>query len=183
MFVVIGCSGSDPLDELHDRYQIYIEPEGGEGDGDYDFECFQTVDCNGDGNFDDSEPGLAGIAGAITIESASDAPYLQIRQYQIEYIPQLSPLSGGGTALPPDLDPTEILEYTINIPSNSIVVDVLPTIMTVDNKNNYVNQGGLATFAQGVYIIRITLYGEDGNNGDFEQTVDITIRMMDIDNC
>ncbi len=180
---IFGCAGSDALDETHDRYQISISLVGGEGDAPHDLEVFSAADCDGDPATDDPEPGLAGISGTLTITSASDAPFVQIQHYQVQYIPQSSTLVGGGTDIPPDLAAGEVLEKTINVPSGSTVSAALDTIMTIDTKLSYVNQGGLVTFAQGVYVIRVTLYGEDENNGDFEETIDTVVRLMDIGNC
>jgi hypothetical protein len=181
--LIFSCSGSDLLDETHTRYQLSIVLTGGEGDAPNDLEVFQEADCDGDPTTNDPEPGLAGITGTVSITTAPDAPFVQIQRYQVEYIPQMSPLVGGGTALPPELLSTEILEKTVDVPSAKTTPVLLDNIMTIDTKENYVFQGGLATFAQGVYVVRVRLFGVDENNADVTFTVDTVVRLMDIDNC
>lgn len=180
--VLYGCGGADLLDEVNDRYQVSIELTGGDGDAPNDLECRAIADCDGDGNPDDGEPGLAGIIGTLTITSSAAAHYLQIDSYSVEYRRQQSPLVGGGTGLPPVLDAPETLEITFNVNPGTTSSYVLPNILDIDNKLDYDFQGGLATFAQGIYVIRVRLYGSE-NEEDITFTVDTVVRLMDIDNC
>ena len=183
--IIVGCGSSDLLDPLAGNdYLASISLTGGDGDAPNDLEVFASADCDGNATTDDPEPGLAGIVGTLTIQSSADAPFLQIRQYRVDYIPQQSPLIGGGTDLPPALEPPETVEQTINVQPNGTVSAPLNNIMTIDTKLFYAfDPDGLGTFAQGIYVIRVTLYGEDENNQSVTLPIDTVVRMMDIDNC
>jgi hypothetical protein len=177
-----SCGDMDLLEEMDDNYQISIALSGGDGDAPNDLEVGYTSDCDGDVTTDDPEPGLAGISGTVTILSAQYAPFLQIEEYRLEYIPQESPLWGGGTDFPPFLDEPEDLEITATVMPGEEISFPIHNVLTIDNKLNYVDQGGLLTFAQGIYVIRITFFGLE-NEKEIELSLDTVVRLMDIDNC
>ena len=173
-----SCSSMDPLEEPNDTYQLTLTI----GDS-HDIETVWDDDCDGDATTDDPEPGLVGETSTLTITSSSDAPYLQIQRYSVEYIPQLSPLWTGGTALPTDLDEPEPLELTINVDSGSTVSQTLYNIMTIDTKLFYAFAGdGYGQFEQGLYVIRVRLYGVQAEKS-ITLTVDTVVRLMNVDNC
>ncbi len=180
---LFGCSGSDVLDERSDTWvltEYTIEDCTGEGN---DIDVFSWPDCDGDPATEDPEDSLCGVTGAITIKSASTAPFIRLESYRVDYIPKSSPLWSGGTALPPALDAPERVEQTVDIPTNSTVTIPIPNIMTIDTKLNYWFQDGGDTFAHGLYVIRITFYGIDENDQDVKLQYDTVVRLMDVDTC
>ncbi len=186
--IILGCgSGGDLLDQPGYRYTAYMTLEDADEENVIEIDIYQIPDCNGDGVTDDPEP-FTDVLATINIDVDEDAPGITLKGYTIEYIPLLSPDSGGVYRLGPNLiDLTDHGSFNFHIPSNGTGSFPI-TCMSYDTKNDLLSHmltdADLLNLEVARYTIRITLHFEDDYLEDRDIVVDRTVDLSPYyDNC
>lgn len=167
---ICSCGDVQLLDPMDDTYQVSFSV-----DGSSDIDVIQS-DCDG------TPQDFFGEIGSLTIASSLDAPYLRITSYMVEYIPQLSSARDGTWAVPVALGQTANYPFTIEVnPGDTVSPEEgLPDVMSIGIKDNYATDlDGFLYFAQGIYTLRLHLYGNQSEKA-VELTADTVVRLMDV---
>ena len=163
-----ACGSNDVLDETYDRYVLDMSITDGEVDDTHDVDVRQSIDCDGDGDPEDSEEGVFQAIGVLTITVASDAAGLTLDRYRVEYIPQPSPNDSGGTTMPPTLTPISQNLTSLYVgPGESTIETVIA--MTTTTKRYFDTSWYITSDVdEALYTIKVTLYCTDNGGNEKE---------------
>lgn len=181
-----GCGSDDFLDEPGNVYSGTITLFDVTGE---DLEFIDTVqdDCDDDPvtvELEDYGP----LFVSLTVSVDSSVAGLELIDYDIQYIPLSSPLSGGGTVVPVALEDNISKGGTsFTFPSGTALTVPL-TFMSTQTKEQYrlwwVSGAPQNTqLGQGRYRFRLTCYFEDDNGVDREEEFERTVFLGNVDNC
>lgn len=200
---LLGCSGSDLLDEDRYRYSVSVTPQNGDDDTD-DIDVVMS-DCNG------TVEAYGDFNSQVTVVANTDVPDLQVNAYRVHFSPvrgvYWSDLINPTTTLfnPPELvfplndfefqfDQPVIMQsgtlsFEIRIWSQGMKDYFVYNILTIQEGlgGGVPNPWGVfisqAEASTSEYDVRITLKCTDSEGNEFELDAYENVDMADYDNC
>ncbi len=184
-----GCGDIEPLDEPGDVYTaslVFLDVSPAD-DETISIDIFQNLDCNGDGVFDDPED-YGPVYAYLTVAIDSSVNGLTLDSYDIEYIPLSTPLSGGGTIVPIDLEDAFDQGDGTDYFGSGTTTSLTFTFMTTQTKTQYYNwwTGGApqnTQVDQSRYNFRLTCHFIDDSGVEREMEFNRTVYLGAFDNC